>query len=128
MIPEWTFGDRLRKIRRDVAYADQGTFAHSIGVTRQAYASWEAGRSQPRDLVALSKRIELLTGVPAAWLLGLNDEGAGTLLKAPPTLTYPAHKMTRLRLLRLVPSPGIVSDAYRDAAGCATAGVARSVA
>lgn len=126
MIPEWTFGDRLRKIRRDVAFADQGTFARSIGVTRQAYASWEAGRSQPRDLVALSKRIELITGVPAAWLLGLNDEGAGTLRMTQPTLTYVPRSATRR--LWLVPGPEAVNDVYRDYAGCATADVPHLVA
>lgn len=41
---DWTFADRIRKVRRDVLAIDQGEFATRLGVTRQAYAAWESGR------------------------------------------------------------------------------------
>lgn len=71
VIPEWSFGDRLRKVRREVAQLDQNEFADTLGVGRQGYAAWESGRTSPRDIVALAKRVELATGVPAAWMLGI---------------------------------------------------------
>lgn len=72
VVPTWTFADRLRKIRRDVVDMEQAEFAEALGARRPAYSAWEAGRNQPRDLVAFARRVELLTGVPAAWVLGLD--------------------------------------------------------
>lgn len=70
---DWSFGDRLRKIRkRRTDNLGQREFAKQLGVGWQAYAQWEAENSQPRDVVAIAKRIEILTGVPAAWTLGVN--------------------------------------------------------
>lgn len=42
--PEFSFGDRIRKIRREVA---------------QAYSAWESGRTKPDDIVAVAKRIAI---------------------------------------------------------------------
>ncbi len=72
VIPQWTFGDRLRKARHQ-AGMDQRSFADAVDATPGSLATWETDRSRPRDLVALAKRVELLTGVPAAWLLGLDE-------------------------------------------------------
>ena len=58
---EWTFGDKLRKIRR-AARASQGDFADQIGQTRETLSAWEAGRNQPRNIVSIAKRIELAYG------------------------------------------------------------------
>lgn len=69
---DWTFADRIRKVRRDVLAIDQGEFATRLGVTRQAYAAWESGRNEPRSILAVAKRIEAMSGVPAAWVLGLD--------------------------------------------------------
>ena len=44
-----------------------------LGANPNAYRAWESGRNHPRDIVALAKRIEILTGVPAQWTLGLAD-------------------------------------------------------
>ncbi len=52
---------------------DQAEFARALGFSRPAYQSYEAGRHSPRDVVAMARRIELLTGVPASWTLGLDD-------------------------------------------------------
>ncbi len=73
VVPAWTLGDRLRKIRL-TAGMDQRSFAGALGVTASRIASWETDRATPRDLVTLAKRVELLTRVPATWLLGLDAE------------------------------------------------------
>lgn len=72
VIPAWTFADRLRKARA-IAGMDQRTFAKHVGAKPSAYAQWEADNNKPRDIVAIAKSIELLTRVPATWLLGLDD-------------------------------------------------------
>lgn len=73
VIPDWSFGDRLRKVRRDVAQLEQGKFAEQLEVGLKAYSAWESGRTVPRELVAIAKRIEVLTGVPATWMLGIEE-------------------------------------------------------
>lgn len=73
---DWTFGDRIRKIRRAVNVS-QGEFADAIGRTRESLSTWESGRiDAPRDVVAIAKRIELAYGVPASWTLGLETKNA----------------------------------------------------
>jgi transcriptional regulator with XRE-family HTH domain len=72
-VPEWTFSDRLRKVRRDIAQESQEDFAAHLGVTKVAYAAWESGRNVPRGQITIAKRVEVLTGVPASWLLGLDE-------------------------------------------------------
>lgn len=71
-IPEWTLADRLRKARLKSGLT-QEEFAERLGVKAAAYSHWEAGRNTPRNLVALAQRIEMLTRIPAAWMLGLMD-------------------------------------------------------
>lgn len=72
--PEFTFGDRVRKIRREVAHMTQAQMAAELGVGAQAYAAWESGRTKPDDVVAVAKRIALRwRGVTAAWVLGVED-------------------------------------------------------
>lgn len=74
---DWTFGDRIRKIRRAVN-ASQGDFAATLGETRESLSTWESGRvSHPRNVVAIAKRIELAYGVPATWTLGLETKKPG---------------------------------------------------
>ncbi|MBK8459195.1 MAG: helix-turn-helix transcriptional regulator [Micropruina sp.] len=51
----------------------QGEFADTLGVKRQAYAAWEAGISLPRGIVSLAKRVELAYGVSAGWILGTEE-------------------------------------------------------
>ena len=70
--PAWTLGDRIRKARLSVGMK-QREFAPLIAVQPGSLAAWESDHSVPRDIVAVAKRIEALTRVPAAWTLGLED-------------------------------------------------------
>ena len=74
--PKWTTGERLRKIRRDRSMT-QAQFAEMLQVTESAYEAWESGRNSHRDLPSLAEQIEMLTGVPRAWLLGWMDGPTG---------------------------------------------------
>lgn len=69
-IPQWTLGDRLRKVRT-LAGLNQEDFAAKLDVTASAYSHWESDRTTPRNVVAIAQRIELLLGTPASWTLGL---------------------------------------------------------
>lgn len=73
LLLEWSFADRLRKVRRDVAKVGQAEFAQALDVKLKAYSAWESGKNTPRELVAIAKRIELVTGVSASWMLGVTD-------------------------------------------------------
>jgi transcriptional regulator with XRE-family HTH domain len=75
-VPEWTFGERVRKIRRESGLS-QTEFATRIGANDRALASWETGRTKPQDIVAVAKRIRKEFGVPTAWTLGTEEEGPG---------------------------------------------------
>ncbi len=72
-VPTWEFSDRIRKARQ-VAGMDQKSFAAQLDVNPGSLAGWESGRSKPRDMVVVAKRIEMLTGIPAAWTLGVYEE------------------------------------------------------
>lgn len=100
-VPEWTFGDRIRKIRRD-ARLSQGEFAAGIDRGSKSVAAWESGTNTPGDVVAVARRIQLVYGVPAQWTLGLMDEtpdpqrpGGGV----PVTSRYVVQQTPRLRAL-----------------------------
>lgn len=77
VIPEWSTGDRLRKVRRLVDQS-QAEFAAALGQNQKTYAAWELDTSVPRNLVAIAKRIEAMTGVPAAWVLGVQGTTGAT--------------------------------------------------
>ncbi len=68
-IPEWTFGDRLRKIRRE-ADLDQGQMATRLGISKGRYANWEIDTARPRDILKIAARIEVEFGTPRWWILG----------------------------------------------------------
>jgi transcriptional regulator with XRE-family HTH domain len=70
--PAWTLGDRIRKART-LNHMSQAEFAAAIGVKDGSLAAWETDRAQPRNVVAIARRIEVLTGIPAAWTLGIDD-------------------------------------------------------
>lgn len=72
----WTFGDRLRKIRRVVGIS-QAELAETVQQGRKSLAAWEAGINEPRNPVAIAKRIELAYGIPAVWTLGLDAKTPG---------------------------------------------------
>jgi transcriptional regulator with XRE-family HTH domain len=73
--PQWTFGDRTRKIRREMRLS-QIAFAQLIGRGEKAVAAWEAG-SKPEDVVAVAQEIESATGYDAAWVLGVTRQKHG---------------------------------------------------
>lgn len=70
--PAWTLGDRMRKARMTTGM-HQRDFAVAINVKSGSLAAWESDRAIPRNIVAVARRIELVSGVPAAWILGLDD-------------------------------------------------------
>lgn len=69
--PVWTFGDRIRKARRRTGMTG-AEFSEALGITSSALGQYETDRAVPRDIVDLAKRVEDLTGIPAAWLLGVD--------------------------------------------------------
>lgn len=70
-IPEWSFGDRVRKARLEMGM-DQKEFAAAIDITASTLAAYETGRANPRfkDAVPLAKRLEALTQIHRGWFLG----------------------------------------------------------
>lgn len=94
-VPQWSFGDRLRKVRTELGM-DQREFATKLQIKAPTLSSYEAGRANPRarDLPGLASRLQALTGVPREWFLGWDDENG------------PASEETR-PLLTLVHPPGL---------------------
>lgn len=70
--PTWTLGDRIRKARLTTGM-NQREFAPLIGVKPGSLAAWESDHSVPRNMLIVARYIEKVTGVPAAWVLGLDD-------------------------------------------------------
>jgi transcriptional regulator with XRE-family HTH domain len=93
-LPTWTLGDRLRKIRRELGLS-QGEFANRLSQNPKSYSSWESDQAKPRELVAIAQQIENVTGVPAAWVLGLD---AGPFLSLAPQATSRALTPTHTRV------------------------------
>jgi transcriptional regulator with XRE-family HTH domain len=82
--PQWSLGDRLRKVRRELQWS-QEELANAIGVKPTTLGAWESGRNSPDDPVYLARKIEIITGVPAAWLLGVHERTAEMEQVSPPT-------------------------------------------
>ena len=74
--PTWTLGDRIRKARLTTG-KNQREFAPLIGVKPGSLAAWEADHSVPRNVLAVARTISRVTGVPAAWVLGLDNGPEG---------------------------------------------------
>lgn len=91
--PQWTLGDRLRKVRRDAGYSARD-FADVLGIHVSSLAHYETDRAQPRALVELAQRIEAATGVPATWVLGLDGPCPDSARKpAPATEPLPVQPL-----------------------------------
>jgi transcriptional regulator with XRE-family HTH domain len=73
-IPEWSFGDRLKKAREDSGL-DQKAMAAHFDVSVSTISSWEsdggAGRTHSQ-LEVITVYAEL-TGVDASWLAGFRS-------------------------------------------------------
>lgn len=80
--PPTTLADRLRMVRR--AYADhlgravsQREMADECGWGRKAWAAYEAGINEPRDLWQFALKVAQVTGVDPTWLAdSVGDGGA----------------------------------------------------
>jgi transcriptional regulator with XRE-family HTH domain len=48
-------------------------FAAALGITQSAVGQYETDRSVPRNIVRMAQKVEALTGIPAAWMLGLDE-------------------------------------------------------
>ena len=108
--PEFTFADRLRKVRREVG-KDQEEFAVMLGVKKSKIASAEAGiRPVPPDQVwALAHQVEKLTGFPATWLVtgNLTSEDDPTPSQRPRVDSN--HRPTAYNSRRKTESRGLVA-------------------
>lgn len=65
-VPEWTDGDKLRKVRRHLGL-NQEDFAARLQVNRSTYMAWESDRNRVKDMKAIAKRIKAMTGTPLWW-------------------------------------------------------------
>lgn len=85
-IPNWTFGDKIRKARTQ-AGMEQRQFAAAINIKPGSLAAYETGRATPRfkDAPVIAKSIQLLTGIPYEWFL-IEDE---------PNLPHPSNSRHR---------------------------------
>jgi hypothetical protein len=104
-IPEVDTATRLRLVRREYGRMlgtpiSQGEMADLIGVPKNRFQQWEAGRSQPRDFVTVAKRISDVTRVDVAWLLGLDPGPTGGSSLATQQWTGPSANTWRPALLR----------------------------
>lgn len=72
-VPQWTFAERLRKVRRDTGLTQPEFAAQLDGVKPSTLEAWETGRNRPRDLPKVAADLERVTGVPRAWFLGWLD-------------------------------------------------------
>jgi transcriptional regulator with XRE-family HTH domain len=75
LIPEWGFGDRLRKARM-VAGLKQEDIAVEFRVTVVAVSKWELEKSRPQDVFGTAERYSELTGVDYDWLLTGTNPGS----------------------------------------------------
>lgn len=71
-IPDWTFGERIRKARRHAGLSQQ-EMADALGIKVQRYSNWETDANLPRDLIGTAKQIEEITGFRADWIAGLRS-------------------------------------------------------
>jgi transcriptional regulator with XRE-family HTH domain len=76
--PQFEFPDKLRKAR--LAHGStQREFADLLGVKHPTYAAWEIGTTRcPRE-TAIAKRIEFITGIRAAWILGVDTSRSAAI-------------------------------------------------
>jgi transcriptional regulator with XRE-family HTH domain len=70
---EWSWGDRVRKLRKALGRMTQSELAELIGESSAAVSSWEAGNNDARHIVEKARIIEERLGIPglAPWLVGM---------------------------------------------------------
>lgn len=84
--PEWSLGDRIAKVRKDVLGLEQEELAEKLGVTGGAVSNWESDTRRPRDLLGVAQQLEELSAetgrrVEAQWVLGLRTGSRWTLFE-----------------------------------------------
>jgi DNA-binding XRE family transcriptional regulator len=69
--PCWTFGERLRKVRREMGLT-QPEFAALIKINKGTLGAYESGRRHPpeRTQAHVAAALEKRTGFPAWWIAG----------------------------------------------------------
>lgn len=65
-IPEWTDGDKLRKVRRHLGMT-QAEFAEALQINPITYGAWESDRNRIKDLRTIARRIKVMAGTPLWW-------------------------------------------------------------
>jgi transcriptional regulator with XRE-family HTH domain len=100
-VPQWSFPERLRKVRREMDL-DQSDMAAQLGVKESTYSAWETGRNKP-DVLTLSETLEQITGVSKFWFRGdLDGNGpVGPEGLEPPTSTV------KTRSFGVIPGPWV---------------------
>lgn len=109
-IPQWTFAERARKVRRDM-HLTQAEMATQLDVGLKAYSAWESGKNSPEDLSDIAVKLERITGVPRVWFLGWADEDSSP---TPPTDSQQNHQKITNRL-RAMPSAGAGRERFVSA-------------
>ncbi|MGO8860061.1 MAG: helix-turn-helix domain-containing protein [Acidimicrobiales bacterium] len=72
IVPQWTFGDRLRKARLH-AELQLEDIAVAFRVSRVTVSKWELNKTQPSNLFQVVEGYAQLTGVSSDWLLTGTD-------------------------------------------------------
>lgn len=99
-IPEDTFALRLMAVRQRCGWTNVEKAAKACGITGQSWRDWEAGKSHPRDALAVCRKIAAKAGCSAAWLAFggeaqklkfLNAGITGVFLNPEPELPFPAN-------------------------------------
>ncbi|WP_293002667.1 helix-turn-helix transcriptional regulator [Mycobacterium sp.] len=65
-VPEWTDGDKLRKVRRHLRLS-QEEFAERLQVNASTYMAWEADRNRVKDMRVIARRVKAMSGTPLWW-------------------------------------------------------------
>lgn len=105
-VPEWTDGDKLRKVRRHLKLS-QEEFAERLQVNPSTYMAWESDRNHVKDLRTIARRIKAMAGTPLWWWFDTepptgDDNGPGGApsrtrtydlrIKRPPVTPFPVRK------------------------------------
>ena len=68
-VPEWTFGDRLRKARKVSGVSSDQIVATLGRASKRSVYTWEQDINIPRDPWKVARAYSDLTGVSFDWLL-----------------------------------------------------------
>lgn len=100
-VPEWTDGDKLRKVRLHMGMT-QADFAEALQVNAVTYSGWESDRNRIKDLKTIARRIKVLSGTPLWWWFDTerpvcNCLSHGTADRKQPAIVAAAGRVFRRR-------------------------------